>query len=319
MEIHNYAVNDINLCVHQTGPEHGRPVWLLHGFPECWHSWRYQAPALAAAGYRVHVPEMRGYGRSDAPRDPAAYDLLTLCGDIRAAMDHLGQREAAVVGHDWGAPVAWHTALLEPERVKAVAAMSVPFGGRPKASPLSYMRKLFENRFHYILYFQRPGVAEAELEADIRRSLRLIFHNWSGAVPGGSFLREKPADARLLDGAAEPDGWPTWMSETDFEEYVKTFEGHGFHGALNWYRNFDRNWELTAPLDGRRIEQPALFLVGDKDPVRLLEAKTLERMPTLVPKVEQHVLQDCGHWTQVEQAEAVNTHLLGFLRRHYPA
>ncbi len=319
MEIHNYAVNGIHLCVHEAGPEHGRPVWLLHGFPECWHSWRFQVPALTAAGYRVLVPEMRGYGRSDAPRDPAAYELLTLCGDIRAVMDYLGQKEAVVVGHDWGAPVAWHTALLEPERVKAVVGMSVPFGGRPKASPLQYLRKHYEGRFNYILYFQTPGVAEAELDADIRRTLRLTFHNWSAAVPANSFLRDKPADARLFDGALEPDGWPAWMSEADFEEYVRTFEGRGFYGGLNWYRNFDRNWERTAPLASRRIEQPALFLIGDKDPVRLLEANSLSRMPSVVPRVEQHVLEDCGHWTQVERAAEVNAHLLDFLGRHYPA
>ena len=169
------AVNGIDLSLYSAGPADGRTVWLLHGFPECWYAWHPQIEALSQAGYRVFAPEMRGYGQSSAPRDPAAYDLLTLCGDIQAAMDALGHTRVAVVGHDWGAPVAWHLALLEPARVQALGALSVPFGGRPKRPAIEMMRSAYAGRFHYILYFQQPGLAEAELDADIGRSLRLLL------------------------------------------------------------------------------------------------------------------------------------------------
>ena len=161
------SVNGIQLSLYSAGPATGRPVWLLHGFPECWHSWRQQIAPLTAAGYRVLIPEMRGYGQSSAPRDPAAYDVLTICADIQAAMDQLGQQQVCVVGHDWGAPIAWHLALLEPERINALVTMSVPFAGRSRRPVIEVMRELYAERFNYILYFQQPGVAEQELEADI--------------------------------------------------------------------------------------------------------------------------------------------------------
>lgn len=311
-------VNGIDLSLYCAGPEAGRPVWLLHGFPECWHSWRQQIAPLTAAGYRVLVPEMRGYGQTSAPRDPAAYDVITLCGDIQAAMDQLGQTQVCVVGHDWGAPIAWHLALLESQRVQAVAGMAVPFGGRPKQPATAIMAQLYAERFHYILHFQQPGVAEAEMDADMARTLRMMMHNTSAAVPKDHFLQEKPAGAGLFDGMLDPGTLPAWCDEAAFVHYLKTFEGRGFYGALNWYRNFERNWQRTEALAERQIEQPALFLLGDMDPVGTLEAYTLKQMPKRVPRLEQHLLKDCGHWIQNEQAEQVNQLLLAFLSRHYP-
>lgn len=310
-------VNGITLSLHSAGPATGRPVWLLHGFPECWHSWCQQIGPLAAAGYRVLVPEMRGYGQSSAPREAAAYDLITLCGDIQAAMDALGQDQACVVGHDWGAPVAWHLALLEPGRVQAVVGMAVPFAGRPKQPAIDIMRQLYAGRFHYILHFQLPGVAEQEMDADIPRTLRMMMHNSSAAVPKDFFLQDKPVCAKLFDGMQDPVGLPDWCDAAAFAEYVRSFAGRGFHGALNWYRNFERNWQRTEALSGRRIEQPALFLLGDRDPVGTLEAYTLRQMPKWITQLEQHLLSDCGHWIQNEQASQVNRYLLDFLRRHY--
>lgn len=306
------AVSGINLSLYSAGPESGRPVWLLHGFPECWYSWRRQIEPLVSAGYRVLVPEMRGYGQSSAPDAVEAYDLLTLCSDIQAAMDALGQDEACVVGHDWGAPVAWHLGLLEPQRVKALVTLSVPFGGRPKRPAIDIMREANAGRFNYILYFQEPGVAEAELDTDITRSLRLLL---TGS--GNVFLQDKAADARLLDGMPEPADFPSWCSEEDFAVYRRTF-ANGFRGPLNWYRNFTRNWQRTEAFAGCKIEQPTLFLLGANDPVGKLEAYTLKRMTELVPQLEQHVLAECGHWIQNEQAEKVNAYLLDFLARQYP-
>ncbi|MGB3126388.1 MAG: alpha/beta hydrolase [Pseudomonas sp.] len=303
------AVNGIELCVHIAGPEHGQPVWLLHGFPECWHSWREQIPALVAAGYRVFAPEMRGYGQSSAPHEVAAYDVLTLCADIQQAMDHFNQKQVVMVGHDWGAVVAWHLALLEPERVTRLITLSVPFAGRARRPVIEIMRELYADRFNYILYFQEPGVAEPELNADIERTLRLFMQDQD------VFLQKKAPNARLFDGVSTPGALPAWCSQADLDVYVQTFAEHGFRGPLNWYRNFERNWQRTECLAGQQVLQPTLFLIGDRDPVGVFEAHTIKRMPDSVPQLEQHVLANCGHWVQNEQAQEVNARMLGFLGR----
>jgi pimeloyl-ACP methyl ester carboxylesterase len=304
---HRVAVNGIELSVYIAGPEHGQPIWLLHGFPECWHSWRAQIPVLAGAGYRVFIPEMRGYGQSSAPDEIADYDLLTLCADIQQAMDHFGHRQVVMVGHDWGAVVAWYLALLEPERISRLVTLSVPFAGRARRPVIEIMRELYADRFNYILYFQAPGVAEQELDADIERTLRLFMQDQD------VFLQHKPANARLLEGVATPGPLPDWCSQHDLQVYVQTFADHGFRGALNWYRNFDRNWQHTEHLAGRQVLQPTLFLIGDRDPVGVFEAHTLKRMPEAVPQLASHVLANCGHWIQNEQAAQVNRLLLDFL------
>lgn len=312
-----FLVNGITLSVYQAGPEQGPVVWLLHGFPESWCSWRHQIRTLADEGYRVMIPEMRGYGLSSAPEDVASYDLLTLCSDIQRVMDILDQRAVAVVGHDWGAPVAWHLALLEPERVRAVVGMAVPYAGRPKKPAIDIIRSQFADRFNYILYFQQPGVAEAELDQDIPRTLRMMMHNTSAAVPKDFFLLPKSVGSLLNQGMHDPGSPPAWCSPETFGIYVSTFLGRGFRGGLNWYRNFERNWERTAALAERKIVQPALFLLGDMDPVGTLEAHTLRKMPAWVPDLEHHQIKDCGHWVQNEQPEQVNKLLLGFLQRRY--
>jgi len=311
IEQQSLRVNGIDLSLHISGRQNGLPVWLLHGFPECWHSWREQIPALTAAGYRVFIPEMRGYGQSSAPAQAADYDLLTLCADIQGAMDLFGHREVAMVGHDWGAVVAWHLALLEPERIKALVTMSVPYAGRARRPVIEIMRELYADRFNYILYFQNPGVAEQELDADIERTLRLFMQDQD------VFLQKKPATARLLEGVAVPETLPNWCTRQDLDVYVQTFAQHGFRGPLNWYRNFERNWQATEFLAGRQVLQPTLFLIGDRDPVGIFEAHTLKRMPDAVPLLEQVVLPNCGHWIQNEQGAKVNERLLEFFGKTY--
>ncbi|WP_439865402.1 alpha/beta fold hydrolase [Pseudomonas antarctica] len=301
------AVNGIELSVHIAGPEDGKPIWLLHGFPECWHSWRQQIPALAAAGYRVFAPQMRGYGQSSSPAAVADYDVLTLCADIQQAMDYFGHEHVVMVGHDWGAVIAWHLALLEPARVMRLVTMSVPFAGRARRPVIEIMRELYADRFNYILYFQEPGVAEQELNADIERTLRLFMSDQD------VFLQKKPPTATLLEGVTAPGALPGWCSQEDLDVYVQTFAEHGFRGPLNWYRNFERNWQRSEFLAGRQVLQPTLFLIGDRDPVGVFEAHTLKRMPDVVPQLEQHVLANCGHWIQNEQAQQVNALMLGFL------
>ncbi|TVP93537.1 MAG: alpha/beta hydrolase [Pseudomonadaceae bacterium] len=312
-------LDSIELSLYSTGPADGPVVWLLHGFPECWYSWRHQMTALGAAGYRVMAPEMRGYGKTSAPKPAQAYDIITLCGDIQQAMDQLGHQSVAMIGHDWGAPVAWHLALLEPERVAVVGALSVPYGGRPKRPAIEVMRELYQDKFHYMLYFQQPDRAEAELAENIPRTMRVIMHGMSSTDAGNSLVQDKPADARWLDDQIDAGEPPAWCPPEAFQVYVDTFARSGFHGPINWYRNFERNWQATADLAGRQITQPALFVIGDRDPVGQLEAYTIKKMPSVVPRVEQHEVPDCGHWIQAEQPDAVNHLLLDFLQRHYPA
>jgi pimeloyl-ACP methyl ester carboxylesterase len=291
----------------------GPLVVLLHGFPESWYSWRRQMPALAAAGYRVVAPDQRGYGESDRPAAVEDYDVVALSGDVAGLIQALGEDQAVVVGHDWGASVAWHTALMHPGRVRGVVGLSVPFAGRPKGSPLARMRQLFDGSFFYMLYFQEPGVAEVELEADIRRTLRMFYYSISGEAAGKA-MQPAPPDSKFLDTLLDCETLPEWLGEQDLDYYVSRFERSGFRGPLNWYRNFDRSWERTAPFAGRAIEAPALFIGGSVDPVVLIARGQLERMPRAVPNLQKTLmLEGAGHWIQQERATEVNAALLEFL------
>jgi pimeloyl-ACP methyl ester carboxylesterase len=293
----------------------GTPVVLLHGFPEGAYSWRKQLPALAEAGFRAIAPDQRGYAGTDAPEAIEAYDHVELALDVIALMDTLGIDRAPLVAHDWGAALAWNIALLHPDRVSAVVALSVPYGGRSKEPPLATLRKRLGDMFFYMLYFQEPGVAEAELEADIRESLRVFYYSSSGDAPLGAFYVPQPNTAKLFDTMKAPPGLPSWLTEADLDAYDAAFRASGFRGPINWYRNLDRTWERTAHLAGAKLEQPALFITGDRDPVAAFSQGALARMPTLVPRLEKSlVLPNVGHWTQQERPAEVNAEIIRFLR-----
>jgi pimeloyl-ACP methyl ester carboxylesterase len=273
----------------------GPPVALLHGFPELWWSWRHQIETLAGAGFSVVAPDMRGYGGTDAPEAIEAYDVLTLAGDVIALMDALGHERFVAVGHDWGANVAWELARSHPERVSAVVGMSVPFAPRAPAPPMAILRRHLGEDF-YMVWFQEPGVAEAALERDVRRTLR-TQEVWDA----GWALRDGPP-------APRPEFW----TEADEARYVEAFTRTGFRGGLNWYRNIDRNWALTEPVGARRIEQPALFLTGSRDPVRrFMPAEAMQGWVTNLR--EPVVIEGAGHWVQQQAPEAVDAALLEFL------
>jgi pimeloyl-ACP methyl ester carboxylesterase len=287
------STNGIELHVLEAGE--GPLVVLCHGFPELAHSWRHQLPVLADAGFHVVAPDMRGYGRSSVPTDVAAYDVVSLCGDLTGLLDDLGEDSAVFVGHDWGAGVVWQLAVLEPQRVRAVAGLSVPFVPRAPAPPVEIMRRHLGADF-YIVWFQQPGVADEALARDVRRTLT-TSRQWTA-----SWAEEEGASTRRAD----------WLSEQDLDVYVEAFERTGFSGGLNWYRNIDRNWELTEPFAARHVEQPALFLTGELDPVRrFMPAEAMAgwvedlRAATVVPGT--------GHWVQQQEPGAVNEALLGFL------
>ena len=309
--------NNINLHIAEAGD--GPLVVLCHGFPESWYSWRHQIPVLADAGFRVVAPDQRGYGMSDAPESVAAYSILHLTGDIVALVHALGEDQAVVVGHDWGSPVAWALAQMRPDMFRAVASLSVPFTGRGAWPPINRMRQHFGNRFFYQIYFQTPGVAEHELQHDIPVTMRKMLYGASGAIErsGGSFGVEgaPPASSYMLERMPDPgDDLPPWLTAEDVDTYVQAFTKSGFRGGLNWYRNIDHNWVLTAAFDRMKIEQPALFVAGDRDVVPFSD-EAEQRMREVVTDLRTVVvLPGIGHWTQQEAPEAVNEALLGFLK-----
>jgi pimeloyl-ACP methyl ester carboxylesterase len=287
------SANGIELYALDEGA--GAPVLLCHGFPELAYSWRHQVPVLVQAGYRAIAPDMRGFGRSSAPAEAEAYDVLTLCGDLCGLLDALGLERAIFVGHDWGASVVWQLAALHPERVVAVAGLSVPFVPRAPAAPIPIMRRHLGEDF-YIVWFQQPGVADAALAADVRRTLT-TSRQWT---------------ARWADEDGSTTTRPEWLSEAELTVYVEAFERTGFTGGLNWYRNIDRNWELTAAFAERGVEAPAMFLTGELDPVRRF--MPAELMSGCVSDLRADiVVPGAGHWVQQQAPEAVNAALLEFL------
>jgi len=292
----------------------GPLVILLHGFPQCWYLWRHQIDPLAEAGFQVAVPDQRGYGGSDRPAAIEAYNIVELSNDVAGLATALGHERFIVVGHDWGAPVAWHTALLHPSRVRAVVGMSVPYG-RWKAGMLTRQEN-FGDYFWYMVYFQKPGVAEAELEADIRRSLRMMYFSISGDAPEGLWLTPKPASAKFLEGLVDPPALPSWLTAEDLDYYVAQYEQSGFRGPLNWYRNIDRNIEITPQLETAKIEQPAFFIAGKKDLVlSFAGGAMLAGMDKWLKDLRGKVIIDgAGHWVQAERPAPVNDALLGFLK-----
>lgn len=304
--------NGIDLFIREAGQ--GPLVVLCHGWPELSYSWRHQIPALAAAGYHVVAPDMRGYGQSAAPVDIGAYSIFDTVGDIVALVQALGATRAMVVGHDWGAPVAWHAALFRPDIFTAVAGLSVPPPFRGRGKPLELLRASGVTNFYW-QYFQTPGVAEAELERDVARTMRIVL--------GGRGLADPTAAMFVQDGkgflghATTDEPLPAWLSEADLAYFTEAFRKSGFRGGLNWYRNLDRNWELTAPWQDAQIHQPSLFIAGSKDAVitGLIGAKRVNELERVLPNLKRKlIIEGAGHWVQQERPDEVNAALVGFLK-----
>ncbi len=313
--------NGIRMHVAEQGS--GPVVLLCHGFPESWYSWRHQLLALAAAGFHAVAPDMRGYGQTERPDAVEQYSMLHLVGDMVGVLDALGVESAVIVGHDWGAPVAWHAALLRPDRFRAVIGLSVPFRPRGAARPTSVMPQTDEALF-YQLYFQTPGVAEAELERDVRSTIRRVLYSGSGDRPhrDTTFSNPEavgmlPRNAGFLARTLDPESLPPWLTDPDIDFYAREFGRTGFRGGLNWYRNIDRNWELLAPFAGARVTVPALYVAGDRDLVVAFRGmdQLVPNLARFVPQLRQTImLPGCGHWTQQERPEEINTALIEFLK-----
>ncbi|HTY30211.1 alpha/beta hydrolase [Mycobacterium sp.] len=305
--------NGVQLRVIEAG-DRGAPVVILaHGFPELAYSWRHQIPALAGAGYHVLAPDQRGYGGSSRPHPIEAYNIHELTADLVGLLDDVGAERAVWVGHDWGAPVVWHAPLLHPDRVAAVAALSVPALPRPKEAPTQTWRKRFGENFFYILYFQEPGVADAELDADPARTMRRMMGGLGASADPIAGLRMiAPGPEGFVDRLPEPDGLPDWISQEELDHYIAEFSRTGFTGGLNWYRNFDRNWETTPQLRDAKIPVPCLFIAGTADPV-LTFTRVDRASEAISGPYRQVMIEGAGHWLQQERPGEVNAILLEFL------
>jgi pimeloyl-ACP methyl ester carboxylesterase len=308
------TANGISMRIAEAGS--GPIVLFCHGWPEGWSSWRHQMDAVAGAGFRVVAPDMRGYGETEAPADIDRYTLMDLVGDMVGLLAELGEKEAVIVGHDWGAFVAWHAAFWRPDLFRAVIGMSVPWTPPGKVDMLASLEAAGIRDF-YIQHFQTPGVAEKELDADPLASLRRIYYSTSGDMreKGKGFGRL--VDGTLLGNTVEPDTLPAWLPAEHLETMAQAFRKSGFRGGLNWYRNMSRNWRLSQVWRGQIIRQPALFIAGSRDGVLRFPASMaqIEAYPRTLPGCRGvHILEGAGHWIQQERAEEVSRLVVDFLK-----
>lgn len=302
-------VNGVTLEVFTAGngaTHDAGPIVLCHGFPELAYSWRHQIPALAAAGHHVIVPNQRGYGRSSQPEAVTDYDIHQLCGDLVGLLDHFGYDDAVFVGHDWGAIVVWNLALLHPHRVRALANLSVPLLIRGPREWVGFWEEHLGGDFYIVHFNRQPGVADAVFAEHTENLLRNLYRTrqWE----------QSPVDLgpgmAMINMATAPEmPGDLLMSEAELAVFVESFRHSGFTGAINWYRNFTRNWETTADVD-QQVNQPTLMIYGQYDMV-----PPNPQLGDHVADLEAHTLA-CGHWIQQEQPEETNRLLLDWLGRH---
>ena len=307
--------NGISMRIAEMGS--GPLVVLLHGWPESWYSWRHQLPALAGAGFHVVAPDMRGFGRTDAPKAVEDYDIRTLTADITGLLDALGEKSAVLVGHDWGAVVAWVCLLLHPDRFRGVVAMSVPYRGRPSESPIEIMKKAYGDNFFYMLYFQEPGVAETEFDADPRGILSRLYVSPNAPREAPAVTDPKRVAGGWIPRLGAPKGEQSWLTQADLDYFVGEFKHAGFRGGINYYRNIQRNWETTPQLASAHIAQPVLFLAGEKDVV--IRGATAEQLTAMMRQFVRDLrgvtlYPGVGHWVQQERPDDVNKAVIEFLK-----
>lgn len=308
--------NGIDMAVYEMGPKDGVPVVLCHGFPELAYSWRYQLPALAAAGFRAIAPDQRGYGRSSRPEKIEDYDITHLTGDLVGLLDALKIDKAVFCGHDWGGLVAWMVPLLHSSRVKGMIGVNTPFLPRAPIDPIMAMRALYGENM-YIVYFQKPGVADAILARDVGKSFRFFMRK--GGMTAEEYAK-RPKEERNLElvNALQSDEskWPgeVVMGPAELQVFIDAFTRTGFTGGINWYRNFSRNWEIMGPVE-YKVRVPSLMIMAEDDVV--LTPAMAEGMERFVPDLEKVLIKRCGHWTQQEHPEETNAAMVGWLKRKF--
>lgn len=309
-------VGDIRMRVVEQGS--GPAVVMCHGFPGLAYSWRHQLPALAENGFRAIAVDMRGYGGSDRPSDPSEYDRSRTVADMVGLLDALRIDTAVFVGHDFGAGLAWDLPQWAPGRVRALIQLSVPRTATSPVLPSTAYAKAADNHFLHMHYFQRPGVADVELDADPAGFLRRVYWALSGGYRYLDIFSHSSAGNGYLDVLPEtpPLPWP-WLSQAELDRYVETFTRTGFTGGLNWYRAADHIWREKQRRPDEPVTLPVCFVTGDADPVRQITGDdSMNEMRATVPGlVAEHVIPGCGHFVQLEAATEVNRIMLEFLRR----
>lgn len=319
MSSRKLVANGLNMHIEEKGD--GPVVLFVHGFPETSFAWRHQLAALAAAGFHAVAPDMRGYGETECPAEIARYSMFDLVGDLVGLLDAMSCETAIIVGNDWGSTVAWQAAQMRPDRFKGVVAIGVPMMGAPPVPPTSLFPQTDEALF-YTLYFQEPGIAEAELERDVDTTLRKVLFSASreaglrregdGTPNPFSMVSRKQG---LLAPLPNPPILPDWLSESELAHFSESFRRTGFRGGLNYYRNLDANWHLQRSLAGKRIQVPALYMVGEQDVGLSIPGmrQIIHDMPTLVPNLQQSLtISDCGHWAPQEKPGEVSAKIIGF-------
>ncbi|HFE46000.1 MAG TPA: alpha/beta hydrolase [Nannocystis exedens] len=305
---------EINLRVAVAGE--GPLILFVHGWPELWYSWRHQLAYFAAAGYRVAALDLRGYGGSSKPHAIEAYTLKKLTSDVLTVARALSDSPVILVGHDWGAPIVYTTALLASDEVRAVAGLSVPFVPPSETMTLDIFRRIYAGRFFYQLYFQKEGPIEAELEADVAAALRKIYLSASGDAAATIFA-DKAADARFLDGMPDPTSLPAWLNAEDVEVFAAAFRKGGFRGPINRYRAQAQDHSDLSSLRGSHLTMPTCFIGGERDPVRsFVPGFDLFATPIVQAACDDFrgatILPRIGHWVQQEAPEETNAALAAF-------
>jgi len=310
--------NGIDMAVYEAGPKDGVPVVLCHGFPELAYSWRHQLPALAAAGFRAIAPDQRGYGCTSRPAAAADYDMEHLTGDLAGMLDALGLKDAVFCGHDWGGMVVWNMPLMHPSRVRGVIGVNTPFLPRGPMDPIAMMRAVFGEDM-YIVYFQKPGLADAALAKDVGKSMRFFMRKTGMKLADYQKLPAEQRNLALVKALeADETSWngagTQLLTAEELKYFVDTFTGTGFTGGINWYRNFTRNWERSADLV-QKVPMPSLMIMAEDDIV--LSPAMAEGMEQFVPDLEKALIKDCGHWTQQEHPDQVNAIMVDWLKRRF--
>ncbi|NWG92809.1 MAG: alpha/beta hydrolase [Parvularculaceae bacterium] len=305
----------VRLATYEAGAENldAPPIVLVHGWPEIAYSWKNQLGPLATAGYRAIALDLKGFGRSDAPKDKTQYDIRHMTDDLARLLDALDLERAVFCGHDWGGAIVWPMAQLHADRVAGVIGVSTPHRAPPPAPPLAIIEKRFGPK-HYFVQFQEEGAPEALFERDVERFFRLMFRRparLEDAARLGTRIFDLPG--RFRDGPP-PDPSSSILSKADLQIYVEAYRNSGFRGGINLYRNVDRNFEIMRGIDPH-ISAPALFIGASLD--HFLPPAGAEGMEKLFVDLEKAIIEDCGHWVMWEKPDALNRLMIGWLDRRY--